>query len=103
MHTAYGRMRSPLLPAQPALTLMVLLFGVGLALASDVGGPAFLAVVAAAALSVAFASAVRLASTPRPARLRSRSAVGHVDAPTAYWCALAVPVRPQRPRAPGQG
>lgn len=30
-------------------------------------------------------------------------ASGHIEAPTAYWCALAAPRRPQRPRAPGQG
>lgn len=32
----------------------------------------------------------------------SRGCSGHVEAPSAYWCAVPTPARPRLPRAPGQ-
>lgn len=102
MHRSYGRMPSRL-PTQPTPTLTALFLTLGLLLTTAVGGHVMLTAVAAAAALTALAAAVRSAAAPGPVRVQSRSAVGHVDASTAYWCALPVPVRPHRPRAPGRG
>lgn len=61
------------------------------------------AVAVATAITTSLLSSARTASPVMRVRTASTGASGHIEASTAYWCALAVPRRPQRPRAPGQG
>ena len=62
-----------------------------------------LAVALATALATTLLSNARTASPMVRVQTASTGASGHVEASTAYWCALAAPRRPLRPRAPGQG
>lgn len=90
---------SRLLPAL-ALTAAVVLFG-----AMSPGGSsgyALLAAAAVAALAAVLTGTGHLASARRQSSSRASGTSGHVVAPTAYWCAVSVPHRPARPRAPGR-
>ncbi|WP_295697298.1 hypothetical protein [Lapillicoccus sp.] len=85
----------------PAIAVTVALFLFGAGSFGTPSGTAFLAA-AVAALAVVLSSAGHVAR-PFPALpSRTGGASGHVDAPTAYWCAVQVPRRPAQPRAPGQ-
>ena len=90
---------SRVLPAV-VLTTAIALFG-----AVAPGRPfacALLAAAAVAAMAAVLSSAGRVARAVRELPSRTGGASGHVDAPTAYWCAVQVPRRPAQPRAPGQ-
>ncbi len=75
---------------------------VGAAHLDPAAGVALLAVVGLAAMAALWASAAgggwAAPSVGRP----SGGASGHVEASTAYWCAVPTPRLPARPRAPGQ-
>ena len=66
------------------------------------GEPLVLAVAVMATLTTAALSATHAVPPARRVQSPSRGASGHVEASTAYWCALSAPRRPQRPRAPGR-
>lgn len=74
------------------------------------GGPHEAALLATTLLGAALlvASSGRLHTTGRRARLAlptptpGRGYSGHVEAPSAYWCAVRVSARPRLPRAPGR-
>lgn len=67
------------------------------------GGELVLAVAVMTALTTSLLAVSRTASPVVRVQTPSTGASGHIEAPTAYWCALAAPRRPQRPRAPGLG
>ncbi len=67
------------------------------------GGATLVAVVGLAALAALSTSAARGGWAVPTVRCTSGGASGHVEAPTAYWCAVPTPALPARPRAPGQG
>ena len=62
-----------------------------------------LAVAVATVITTSLLSSGRAASSVVRVPTASTGASGHIEAATAYWCALAAPRRPQRPRAPEQG
>ncbi|OFE16674.1 hypothetical protein BA895_03590 [Humibacillus sp. DSM 29435] len=62
-----------------------------------------LAVAVATALTTLLLASGRTASPAVPVRTATTGASGHIEASTAYWCAVAAHRRPQRPRAPEQG
>ena len=83
--------------------LLVSLLPSAVADPSTAGAPAALTAVAVlVALAVV---ARRPALAPLVARYRpsGTGAGDEVEAPSAYWCAVPVPRRPSRPRAPGLG
>lgn len=95
VHSGLSRLLPPV-----ALTAACVLFG-----AMSPGGSsgyALLAAAAVAALAAVLTRTGHLASARLQTSLRASGASGHVAAPTAYWCAVSVPHRPARPRAPGR-
>ena len=66
------------------------------------GAELLLAVTVAAALATSLLCTARAASPVLLGQAASSGASGHVEAPTAYWCALRAPRAPRRPRAPGR-
>lgn len=68
-----------------------------------VGVSLALGMVMVCAWSAALRAAGRTSAMAVRARVRARGASGHVDAASAYWCAVPVPRRPRLPRAPGRG
>jgi hypothetical protein len=95
----HSRMTPALIAPVVVLTAVVLMLGV--ASPGNLVGHALVAAAAVAALAIALGHTA-YAPALRPVRVRSDRAGGHVEAPTAYWCAVAAPSRPQRPRAPGR-
>ncbi len=83
-----------------AVTLIVTAV-VGAAGGTPGGQHLVLALAVAIVLTTALLSSARTASPVVRVRTAATGASGHIDASTAYWCALAAPRRPQRPRAPG--
>lgn len=102
MLTAYHRLSDRLLRTLSAAALTAAVIGFGMTLPGDPASHVLLAVAAVAALTVALAANGQVAWTIVPVRARVAGACGHVEAPTAYWCAVQPPSRPQRARAPGR-
>ncbi|MGO4597396.1 hypothetical protein [Terrabacter sp. 2RAF25] len=89
----------PLVTVLAASTLLLVLASAAL------GGFTLQALVATAAAAALVATLGRTAHVPvrvHAVRARPGSRREHVDAPTAYWCSVDAPSRPQRPRAPGR-
>lgn len=84
----------------PAVALTAL-FLFGAISPENLCGCALLAT-AVAVLVVVLSSAGHVTWAVRSVPSRTGGASEHVDAPTAYWCAVPVPRRPAQPRAPGQ-
>ena len=93
----------PLVTALAASTLLLVVasasFG-GLTAQALVAGTVTTAV--AAALAVALGRTARVPVRVRAVRAPSGRHRDQVEAPTAYWCSVSAPSRPQRPRAPGR-
>ena len=85
----------------PAIALAVALFLFGAGSLGNPSGGALL-ITAVAALAVVLSSVGRVARAIPDLPSQAGGASGHVDAPTAYWCAVQVLRRPAQPRAPGQ-
>ncbi|MDN5765288.1 MAG: hypothetical protein L0H96_07985 [Humibacillus sp.] len=79
---------------------------VGTALGAAGGTPGgvelVLAVAVVSALTTSLLAISRTASPVVRAQTAATGASGHIEASTAYWCAVTAPRRPQRPRAPGR-
>ena len=92
-----------------AVTVTVILTAIVTVVMGAVGGTPgggqhlVLAVAVATAITSSLLSSGRAASSVVRVPTASTGASGHIESSTAYWCALAAPRRPQRPRAPGQG
>ena len=94
------RRSTPALVA-PVFALVAAVLLLGVASPGNLVGHALVAA-AVTAVAIALGHTAYAPAALRPARVRSDRAGGHVEAPTAYWCAVAAPSRPQRPRAPGR-
>lgn len=66
------------------------------------GGELVLAVAMVTALTTALVAVSRTAAPVVRVPTAATGASGHIQASTAYWCAVTAPRRPQRPRAPGR-
>lgn len=98
------RLRLPSAAVMTGLSLVTLFMVIG---ASSLGSPGdhLALTVTVTAVGVLTSLWMRPACPAPSRRLRvpAWGASGHVQASTAYWCAVPAPRRPQRPRAPGQG
>ncbi|MEO3937902.1 hypothetical protein V3N99_14245 [Dermatophilaceae bacterium Soc4.6] len=94
-------------PSAAVAALAMLVLGslvVLLASVAEAGSlPVLLAATAVGALAVAWAGTDRGPVRPLPAPLHPSGVARSVPASTAYWCAVAAPRCPRRPRAPGRG
>lgn len=88
----------PLVTALAASTLLLVLASTSL---GGLTAQALVATTVVAALAVALGRTAYRPVRVRAVRAPSGRHRGHVEAPTAYWCAVSAPSRPQRPRAPG--
>ena len=89
----------PLVIVLAASTLLLVLSSAAL------GGftlQALVATAAAAALAVALGRSAQVPVRVRAVRAPAGRHRDHVEAPTAYWCSVSAPSRPERPRAPGR-
>lgn len=91
---------SGVLPPTAVTAALVLLSALTL---GGTSGPALIAAATAAALVVVLTSTGHVAWTAGRVLAGAGGASGHIEAPSAYWCALPVSHQPQRPRAPGRG
>ncbi len=87
-------------PLLASLACLLVLFGT--AVSGPGVGQSLIIAVTVGALAVLLATAGRIAPRAAPAVLTSSARAGEVDAPPAYWCALAAATCPRRPRAPGR-
>ena len=96
----------PALVASSAALVVVLVGSVTGALTvslPDAGaGQVLLTAAAVGLLTAVLATAGQHVVQPLPVRANPSGVAGAVPASTAYWCALAAPSCPQRPRAPGR-
>jgi hypothetical protein len=100
--TALVRARTALalLGAAGAVWLLLGLTGAGPSIGSVAGSLLVVGVGVAVARYLGSAAAAR--RVPVALAVRSDGRVVEVEAPTPFWCAVDVPRRPARPRAPGK-
>ena len=102
MLTALRRARTALvvLGLAGAAWLLLGLAGAGPSIGSVAGG--LLVVGVGLTLARYLGSAAAARRVPVALAVRSDGRVVEVETPTAFWCAVDVPCRPARPRAPGK-